>query len=105
MPRYGRMQKAITSILAVMLAVSCFMAVASFMPSMTVQAAPPEPEGCPPECNKINECYNCCMWDDTLQNFVCCEAWLTKCDCINSRCEPYTVYHCTADRLAACPAP
>ena len=97
-------QKWLMGILAVMLAASFLLAVVSFVAPMDAQAAPPQPEGCPPECNLVAQCFDCCMWEPGV-GWMCCDYWLTKCDCINSACEGYTAYHCTYDRLWDCPVP
>ncbi len=78
MAKHGTMQKAVLSALAVMMVASLVLAVVAFIPPMPVQAAGPQPDGCPKGWYEVHPapCGTCpnnqrFFWWEFCQKDVC----------------------------------
>ncbi|MBU0704295.1 MAG: hypothetical protein KKC18_10570 [Chloroflexi bacterium] len=91
MAKYGRMQRVVMGVLAVMLVTSFLLTVISLVAATTAKAAPPPPQ---PD----YQCPSCWgPWYTVCEN--CCGCWdagdLKKQRCANSDCDLYWQYGCT----------
>ena len=88
MAKYGRMQRVVMGVLAVMLVASFLLTVISLVAATTAKAAPPQPDYQCPSCwwPWYTVCENCCGAGD--------EGDLQKQRCADNDCVLYWQYRC-----------